>query len=468
MLGIATRIAHQRVVASRLSSLVGCRRTHMNAPGQLKQGITKFDVISLGISAAVGVSVFSITAPAAEIAGPAMLIALAIAAVPMGVFVFIYSFMGSAVPRTGSSYDWPAQFVHPYIGFIVSWLRILGNAASLQLMAVVFVSYLLKVVHVPALPVMLLFLFTFYVLNLIGVGAAGRFASVLVILKIVVLGTFILMGAFYVKAANFHPLIPHGPWSILAVLPLLVGLYTGIESAAEAGEEIRDSRKVIGGALAVAAFVGMGIYFGTSIVSIGVLGSSGVAASKAPLLEAGTHFLGSWMSPLVLLTALASIAAAVNATFLIFARFLFAMGRDGTLPAALAKIHPRWGTPFIATTVAFVLGVLALALPERLAALFLAANIPTMLKYLSNCLAAVRLVKHYPELHAQATLRVSRRSIEGWGYFGVVCAVIIALAGLGADWRPYAILAAWGFLGTVYWAVYARHRSISMHARARR
>jgi len=424
------------------------------------------DVVALGVSAAVGVSIFSITAPATQIAGPAMLIALALAAVPMVIFVVVYAFMGSAVPRSGSSYDWPARFVHPYLGFIVSWLRILGNAASLQLMAVVFVSYLLRAVNVPVKPTMLVFLAVFYVLNLLGVSRVGKAASVLMVLKVLVLGMFIFTGIPHVTASQFVPLVPNGVGSILATLPLLVGLYTGIESAAEAGEEIRNSRKVIARALGLATLLGMALYFGTSIVTLGVLGPATVAHSTAPLLEAGETFLGSWMSPLVLLTALASIAAAVNATFLIFGRFLFAMGRDGSLPTALGRIHPRWGTPHIATTVAFALGVLALALPDTLVLLFIAANVPTMLKYLSNCLSALRLVERFPELHAQASFRMSRRAVKMWSYAGIVSAVVIMLAGIGADWRPYAILAGWAIVGTIYWIVYARQSSVSMRAHA--
>lgn len=439
----------------------------MNNCGQLKPRMSASDVIALGVSAAVGVSIFAITAPATAVAGPAMLISLAMAAVPMVVFVVVYAFMGSAVPRSGSSYDWPARFVHPYLGFIVTWLRIIGNAVSLQLMAVVFVSYLSKIVAVPAIPVMLLLLFTFYAVNILGVGIAGKAASGLVLLKIVVLGTFVLAGLPYVQRSNFSPGLPHGPLSLLAALPLLVGLYTGIESAAEAGEEIRNSKAVIAKALAIATLIGMALYFGTSFVTIGVLGATKVANSTAPLLEAVTHFLGAWSSPLVVLTALASIAAAINATFLIFSRFLFAMGRDGVLPSALARIHPHTGTPHVATTVAFLLGVLALLLPRNLAFLFLAANIPTMLKYFSNCLSAWRLVTRHPELREGASLRMSRRAVRVWAAAGMVCAIVIVFAGLDADWRPYAVLAVWGSLGTLYWFMHARHASLSMRERGK-
>jgi APA family basic amino acid/polyamine antiporter len=269
----------------------------------------------------------------------------------------------------------------------------------------------------------------------------------------------------HIRAANFTPLIPNGPWSVVAILPLLVGLYSGIESAAEAGEEIRNGRKVIARSLGIATLIGVVLYFGTSIVTLGVLGPGAVAKSSAPLYEAVVVFLGKWASPLLVFTALASIASAVNATYLIFARFLFAMGRDGVLSTALERIHPRWGTPYVAITVVYLLGLLSLLLPQSLTFLFLAANVPTMLKYFSNCLAAWRVAEYHRKLHAEAAFRLSRRAIKWWSVAGMACAVVIVLAGVDTDWRPYLVLLVWGALGGAYWLLRARHKSGFMRAR---
>lgn len=432
--------------------------------GRLKIGMSLIDVIALGISAAVGVSIFSVMAPAAKVAGPGMLVSLAMAAVPMVIFAVVYAFMGSAVPRSGSSFDWPAQFVHPYLGFIVTWLRIVGNALSLQLMATVFVNYLSQVVAVPARLTMFLLLLVFGLVNLFGVDIAARVGRGLVALKLIALSAFVIAGLPLIRAANFSPFFPHGPWSVLAALPLLVGLYTGIESAAEVGEEIKDSANVIGKGLAAATSTSMLLYFAVSIVALGVLGTSRLAASSAPLLEAGGSLLGKWSTPLFLGTALAAIASAVNATYLIFTRFVFAMGRDGALPSVLADVHPQWGTPYVATIAVFASGVLALLLPNGLIFLFLASNLPTMLKYLSNCLSASRLVDNYPELHARAKFRLTRRAVKWWSYTGIACAVVIIVSGVGADWRPYALLGAWGAIGTAYWFWRAQYSSKSMQA----
>ncbi|MCX5760589.1 MAG: amino acid permease, partial [Gemmatimonadetes bacterium] len=120
----------------------------------LTQGLSMVDVIAFGVGSAVGVSIFSIMAPAAQLAGSGMLLALAVAAVPMVIFAVVYAFMGSTVPRSGASFDWPAQFIHPFVGFMVAWLRIIGNMGALIVLTLVLVNYVSRVYPLPQKPAM--------------------------------------------------------------------------------------------------------------------------------------------------------------------------------------------------------------------------------------------------------------------------------------------------------------------------
>ena len=120
----------------------------------LKREVGLAGVASLGVGTAIGVSIFSILQPAAALAGPAMLVSMLIAMVPMIVFGIIYAFMGSAVPVTGASFEWPRRFVHPFLGFFISWLRMAGSTAAMIVLTMVLVSYIGNVVDVPLKPVM--------------------------------------------------------------------------------------------------------------------------------------------------------------------------------------------------------------------------------------------------------------------------------------------------------------------------
>jgi len=430
----------------------------------LKKGINIIDVVAIGVGSAVGVSIFSIMAPAAKVAGSGMPVALLIAAIPMVVFAIVYAYMGSIIPRSGASYEWPAKFVHPYVGFMVAWLRILGNTGAIVVLALVMVKYLSKSVVVPEKPTMLAIIFVFYLANLFGVQLAARVERVLVLLKLIAFCVFVVAGFETVQAMHFRPILGFGWGGVVAALPLLISLYMGIESATEVGEEIQNGKTAIGKGIAWAVGVSGIVYLAVSSVTLGVLGAPALAGSDAPLIDAGSHFLGALNKPLIIFAAVASISTSINAIFMTFTRFLFAMGRDGVLPSALGKVHAKWQTPHVATTVVFACSVAGLLLGTNLVFLFLAVNIPTMLKYFSNCWSAVRLAKYHPTLHAEAKFRLSKRAVAVWGYAGMALALAIIAVGVTTDWRPYAILAVWAVVGTAYW-LSARRRSIAMTER---
>ena len=420
------------------------------------------DVVSIGVGSAVGVSIFSIMAPAAKVAGTGMLPALAIASVPMIIFAVVYAFMGSTVPRSGASFEWPARFIHPFVGFMVAWLRVVGNTGALTVLTLVLVSYASRAVTLPQKPTMFVVLLAFYFANLFGVKVAGSVERVLVVFKLLAFAVFVIEGVSSVRAENFQPLLGSGWSAVFASLPLLVSLYMGIESAVEVGEEIRNARAVIARGLASAVILTIVVYVAVSSVALGVLGAGPLGASDAPLFDAGARFLGRWNSPLIIFAAVASIGTSINAIYLTFTRFLFAMGRDGVLPAAFARVHPRWGTPHIAITAVFLLGVCGLMLPSSLVFLFLAVSIPTMLKYLSNCWSAWRLVDRHPELHARAHFALSRTAVKAWSAAGILCGLVLIISGIGADWRPYAVLGVWLAVGCVYWIARGQRMSGSM------
>jgi len=421
------------------------------SPAGLRRDVRVVDVVTLGAGAAIGVSIFSVLSPAARIAGPGLLLALALAAVPMVIFAVVYAFMGSAVPTSGASYEWPSRFVHPFVGFLIAWLRILASAGAIVVLALVLVQYLSSVVDLPVKPAMFAICVLVFLLNLFGVQIAAGVQTGMLVLMLLTFSVFVIAGVPSVDTAHFQPVLESGWAGIVGAVPLLISLYLGIESGTEIGEEIQNSQRVITRGLTIAVVLTALTYAAVAGVTLGTLGASRLAASRAPLMDAAQSFLGSWAGPVILIAAATAIGTTLNGVFLIFTRYLFAMGRSGVLPAALGRIHPAWGTPHVATGVAFACCVLGLFLPQNLVFLFLAVNIPTMLKYSGACLAAIRLVDIAPDLHEQAHFRLSRRSVRLWSYLGVLCGISIVLVGLTADWRPYAVLVVWGVAGTIYW-----------------
>ena len=119
------------------------------ATRELKGGVGLTGVVMLGAGTAIGVSIFSVMAPAAQIAGSALLVAVLISALPMIVFALAYAYLASALPKSGASYEWPRQFIHPLVGFVIAWLRMLSNVGALAVLGAVLLDYLNMAFAIP-------------------------------------------------------------------------------------------------------------------------------------------------------------------------------------------------------------------------------------------------------------------------------------------------------------------------------
>lgn len=422
---------------------------------KLRHGVRLIDLVMLGAGTAIGAAIFSVLGPAAQVGGSGILIAVAIAAVPMVLFGLIYAFMASALPRTAASYEWQRQFTHPAIAFGIVWLRVLSNAVVMTILAQVLVNYLSMVLPLPAKPVMLAFFAAVFALNYFGVAIAARAQTILMLGLLAIFALFVASGVPSLKPALFVDAVQGGWMPILAALPLMIQLFLGIETATEVGEEVDNPKTTIPLGLALALILTVVVYLAIAFTALSLVGPEALAASPAPLLDAAKVSLGEAATPIIVIAAVLALTKSMNAVFLVFSRFLYAMGRSGVLPSPLGRIHPVHGTPHVATLVAFLASVAGLLLPSSLLFLLIAVNIPTMMKYLGSCLAAWNVAAKHPDIHAQARLRFGRKTVMTLAGLGMVAATIIAALGVTSDWRPYVLLAGWLAIGLVYYAVFA-------------
>jgi basic amino acid/polyamine antiporter, APA family len=422
----------------------------------MKKGIDLAAVIALGLGTAVGVSIFSALGPATEKAGPGMLISVVLAAIPVLIMSVSYAFMGSALPTSGATYEWSRRFLHPSLAFVLSWIRTISSTGAMLVLALVLVRYVSMLTDVPTKPVMLALFTALFVLHHFGVDLVARVQTVLMSLLIVAFFVFAAWGAPSIEAANFVPLLPQGWYGAITAVPLLLGLFAGLESATEVGEEIQDGRRRIPIGIAVATLSALLLYLMIGSVALGVLGPAGLASSKAPLLDAATRFMGPAALPMIVTMAVIAMGKSLNAIFMIFSRAIFAMGRAGALPTGLARLHPRWGTPYRANCVVYALCCAGLLLPMDLTFLFIAVNLVGMIQSAAICFIAGHVARHHPALYAGASFKLARGAQVAFAWAGVVVAVMLAVLGFETDWKPYLLLVAWGALGTIFYLVRRR------------
>jgi len=419
---------------------------------QLKKGIRLIDLVMLGAGTAIGSSVFVVMSPAAKIGGSGMLVSLLISALPMLIFGLVYAYMASAAPQTAASFEWQREYTSPVVAFSVVWMRALSSGVAMILLAQTLVQYLLMIVVVPVKPMMALLFSVIFALNYFGVAIAARAQTVLMLCLLAAFGIFVAASAPSVRLEVFVAAISGGWRPILQALPLMISLFLGIEATTEVGGEVKDPTRNVPLGLILAMVLTTIVYLAICVASLSLIGPKGLADSEAPLVSAAEVVLGRWARPLIVASAFVALLKSMNAVFLVYARFLYAMGKAGQLPVALGKVHRRWGTPHVATVLAFLLACSGLLLPSSLIFLVLAVSVPTMAKYVGTCLAAYSVVTHYPGVHARARIHFSRTTVKLLSVAGIVAALVIASLGAGSDVRPYILLGSWLIAGLIYYS----------------
>lgn len=186
------------------------------------------------------------------------------------------------------------------------------------------------------------------------------------ILVITCIAVVVSKGVAAFPAETFDPSVALGP-GLGITLILVVGGFMGFEASAVYGEEARDPRRTVARA-AYASVVTILVFYGvTSWILVGAVGADEMESLSGQVLsrlvfDINTQYTASWlttvMSVFLCTGMLASAIAAHNAT----SRYVYTLGRDGLLPRAFGRVHPKNGSPYFASTAQVALGATVLAI----------------------------------------------------------------------------------------------------------
>jgi amino acid transporter len=251
--------------------------------------------------------------------------------------------------------------------------------------------------------------------NVRGAQAGARLAVALTVLKLLPLAALVAASLPHwtveaVTGGGVPPLATLGEASLL-----LFFAFTGVEASLATGAEFRDVRRdvprgiLLGGAGIVCT------YLLVHVAAQSVLGAGLAAQAGAPLAAAAAVVLGAGGRSLLLAGGGISMGAAVAGDMLATPRALFANAVDGHLPAALARVHPRFATPWVAIVTYGVLSCGA-ALVGGFALLATLASAGLLVVYFATCAAVL----------------VERRRGHGAGGFRTPGGAAVPLLGMAA------------------------------------
>jgi amino acid efflux transporter len=294
---------------------------------------------ALYVGAVLGTGVIALPALAAEVAGPASLVAwlaLVVLSVPLAA---TFAALGARYPDAGGVSTYVRNAFGPRAAAIVGWCFYFAVPAGAPAAAMFGGAYVAAAFGGGAWTVIgtaaaLVFTVTFA--NALGVTVSGRLQLMLSALLVALLLAAVIASAPHARAENLHPFAPHGWFAVLPAAALLVWSFAGWEAITHLAAEFRRPAHDLPLAAGIAVVVVGMLYMGVATMSVMVLGPN-ASASGAPLAELLARGLGGKVQLLAAVAALLLTLGTMNAYFAGAAKLGAALGRDGALPAWLAQ-----------------------------------------------------------------------------------------------------------------------------------
>lgn len=331
---------------------------------QLKKELGLFMATALVIGNMMGSGIFMLPATLAQKSGPgATMIAWALTGIGSIFLALSFANLGSRIPKTGGPYEFSKIAFGDFMGFMSAWLYWngcwIGNAAIIIAVAS-YIGFLIPAVsNNPIIGFIctssILWIFT--IVNILGVKLAARVQTISTVIKVLLFVSFCIIAGMNFDVANITPLFPEGKGlgTIPAAATATLWAFTGLETAAVTGGEIKNPERNIKLSTIIGMIVSTVLYMLISFVAMGAMSQESLAASGTPIVDIFAKVLGSGVGKYIAVFALLSIIGTTVGWLLSTARVSYAAGVDGVFPEVFAKVHPKFKTPYLSLIISAVL-----------------------------------------------------------------------------------------------------------------
>ena len=375
----------------------------------LKKNLNVYDLTGFGIAAVIGAGIFSTIGNAAASGGPAVSLLFLFTAIACGFSALCYAQFASVIPISGSAYTYAYASFGELIAWIIGWDLIMEYAIGNIAVAISWSDYFSGLMtgiglHIPDylcvdylsasrgylqvlaelakgnslqdltrglqeaylawlnapviagirliadLPAFSIVVFI-SILVYIGIYETKVASNTMVVIKISILLLIIVVGAFYIQADNWHPFAPNGLSGVLKGVSGVFFAYIGFDAISTTAEECRNPRKDLPRAIIYALLITTVLYILISLVLTGMVHYTDLGVGD-PLAFAFQKLHLTKLSGIIAISAVIAMASVLLVFQVGQPRIWMSMSRDGLLPKAFSRIHPRFKTPAFATVVA--------------------------------------------------------------------------------------------------------------------
>src|SRR5688500_7649808 len=294
--------------------------------------------------------------------GAAAPLAYVVCAIAMAFVVLCFAEAGRRVALTGGPYAYVARAFGRFAGFVVGWQLWLVGTIATAAVATIFADSALRMFPslppVPGRASLLAGMFAIVVvINVLGVQFGVRLNMVSTLVKLLPLALLIVLGLANAKSSSFSGATVPAVSDLARASIVVLFVFAGLESALVPSGEVRDPARTVPRAVFIGLAIVTVVYILIQVAAQGVLGDS-LAGRTAPLADLGEAVMGPFGAGMIGIAVVLSTFGYLCGMILAIPRALFAFARDGLLPSAMATVHPRFHTPWVAIIVQAVLSLI--------------------------------------------------------------------------------------------------------------
>jgi APA family basic amino acid/polyamine antiporter len=416
------------------------------------------DLTAFGIAAIIGAGIFSTIGKASADGGPAVIFLFIFTAIACSFAAFAYAEFASMVPVSGSAYTYSYVAFGELVAWIIGWSLIMEYAIGNITVAISWSDYftgLLSSIRIPALHINGIHLPDWTTMDylsaynghmhadaLLNAGKsytnlddATRIANnawnsapkigdfhivadlpalgiiifitwlvyrgmkesknAMVVVKLAVILLVLSVGVFYVDTKNWNPFAPNGVSGVLKGVSAVFFAYIGFDAISTTAEECKDPQRDLPRGMMWAIIICTILYVAIALVLTGIVNFSLLAVGD-PLAFVFDQIDLKLMSGIIAVSAVFAMASVLLVFQMGQPRIWMSMSRDGLLPKAFSRIHPKYHTPSFATiVVGFVVAVPSLFM--NLTIVTDLCSIGTLFAFVLVC-AGVLVLQNKPDI----------------------------------------------------------------------
>jgi len=374
----------------------------------LKKVLRVRDLTAMGIAAVVGAGIFSTIGNAAYEGGPGVSLLFILTAVCCGFSALCYAEFASRIPVSGSAYTYAYASFGELIAWIIGWDLLMEYAIGNIAVAISWSQYFVNLleglhIHIPSylttdylsasrafkeasagllkgenlnnfsesvrngytawlnaphignlkliadLPALaIVFFITWLVYT--GIKETRRATNWMVGLKIIILIAVIAIGCFFVAPANWSPFLPNGFGGMMKGVSAVFFAYIGFDAISTTAEECKNPQRDLPRGMIYSLIICTVLYILIAFVLTGMVSYKELQVGD-PLAFVFKRVGLDKISYIISFSAVIATASVL----LVFQRgqprIWMSMSRDGLLPKAFSRIHPKYKTPTFATII---------------------------------------------------------------------------------------------------------------------